>query len=127
VEVEISRLLEHSPVDAPRHVDGDRVRRYSEVLDKLPPVTVFALEDHTLLLADGYHRVAAAQLAGRSTVRAEVRVGTRAQAMQFAVDVARVERGVSAEQAREAIRRYSGSQRTGSEISDLTEPAGPSS
>jgi hypothetical protein len=74
-------------------------------------VTVFALEDRTLLLADGYHRVAAAQHAGRSTIQAEVRPGTKAQAIQFAVDLARAERGVSAEQAREAIRRYSGGDR----------------
>jgi len=74
------------------------------------PVTVFALEDQTLLLVDGYHRVVAAQQAGRTTVRAEVRVGTKAEALQFAVDVAQVEAGVSAEQAREAIRRYSGRQ-----------------
>jgi hypothetical protein len=111
MEVEISRLLEHSPVGAGRHLEEDRVRRYSELLDQLPPVTVFALEDRTLLLADGYHRVAAAQRAGRSMIRADVRPGTRAQAIQFAVDIARAERGVSAEQAREAIRRYSGGER----------------
>jgi hypothetical protein len=74
------------------------------------PVTVFALEDQTLLLVDGYHRVVAVQQAGRTTVRAEVRVGTKAETLQFAVDVAQVEAGVSAEQAREAIRRYSGRQ-----------------
>jgi ParB-like nuclease family protein len=113
MEVEISRLLEHSPVGVGRHLDEDRVRRYSELLDQLPPVTVFALEDRTLLLADGYHRVAAAQRAGRSTIRAEVRLGTRAQAIQFAVGVARTERGVSAEQARDAIRRHSGGERSG--------------
>jgi len=58
------------------------------------PVTVFALEDQTLLLVDGYHRVVAAQQAGRTTVRAEVRVGTKAEALQFAVDVAQVDRRV---------------------------------
>jgi hypothetical protein len=80
------------------------------VLDELPPVTVFALEDQTLLLVDGYHRLAAAQQAGRTTVRAEVRLGTKAEALQFAVDVAQAEVGVSADQARDAIRRYSGRQ-----------------
>lgn len=78
------------------------------MLDRLPPVTVFVLEDHTLLLADGYHRVAAAQHAGRSTIHADVRIGTRAQAVQFAIDVATVERGISADQARKAILRHSG-------------------
>jgi ParB-like chromosome segregation protein Spo0J len=110
MELEITRLLRESPADPRRHLDQDRVRRYAEVLDHLPPVTVFTLEDQTLLLVDGYHRVAAAQQAGRMTVRAEVRVGTKAEALQFAVDVAQVEAGVSAEQARQAIRRYSGRQ-----------------
>ena len=84
MEVEIERLLEESPADPRRHLNQDRVRRYAEVLDQLPPVVVFELGDHTLLLADGYHRVAAAQLAGRTTVQADVRVGTEEQAVQFA-------------------------------------------
>jgi hypothetical protein len=91
MEVEIKRLLEESPADPRRHLDQDRVRRYAEVLDQLPPVTVFELEDHTLLLTDGYHRVAAAQQAGRIVVQAEIRVGTKAQAVEFAIDVARAE------------------------------------
>jgi ParB-like chromosome segregation protein Spo0J len=110
VELEITRLLSESPADPRRHLDQDRVRRYAEVLDHLPPVTVFALEDQTLLLVDGYHRLAAAQQLGRTTVRAEVRPGTRAEALRFAVDVAQAEAGVSADQARDAIRRYSGRQ-----------------
>jgi ParB-like nuclease domain len=66
MELEITRLLGESPANPRRHVDQDRVRRYAEVLDHLPPVTVFALEDQTLLLVDGYHRLAAAQQAGRT-------------------------------------------------------------
>ena len=58
MEVEIEQLLAESPADPRRHLDQDRVRRYAEVLDQLPPVVVFELGDHTLL-ADGYHRVAA--------------------------------------------------------------------
>ena len=50
----------------------DRVQRYTQLLDELPPITVFRLEDQTLLLVDGYHRVAAAQEAGRATVDAEI-------------------------------------------------------
>jgi ParB-like chromosome segregation protein Spo0J len=108
MELEITRLLRESPADPRRHLDQDRVRRYAEVLDQLPPVTVFTLEDQTLLLVDGYHRLAAAQQAGRTTVRAEVRLGTKAEALQFAVDVAQAEVDVSVDQARDAIRRHSG-------------------
>jgi len=39
----------------------------AEVLDRLPPVIVVALEGQTLLLVDDSHRVAAAQQAGRTT------------------------------------------------------------
>jgi hypothetical protein len=77
MEVEIKRLLEESPANPRRHLDQDRVRRYVEVLDQLPPVIVFELEDHTLLLTDGYHRVAAAQQCGRTVVEADIRIGTK--------------------------------------------------
>jgi len=66
--------------------------------------------DHTLLLTDGYHRVAAAQQVGRTVVQADICVGTKPQAVQSAIDVARAEWGVSADQAREAMRRYGGGQ-----------------
>ena len=84
--------------------------RQAPLLDRLPPVTLFEREDQSLLLTDGYHRVAAAQQAGRITVQADVRLGTKTQPIQFAIDVARAEWGVSADQAREAIRPRSGGQ-----------------
>lgn len=110
-QLSIDQLLASPLVDPRRHLGPDRVQRYSEILDVLPPVTVFRLEeDGSLLLADGYHRVAAAQTAGRTIVEADIREGTRADAMRFATDLAARERGVSGDQAREAIKRYSGGQ-----------------
>jgi ParB-like chromosome segregation protein Spo0J len=91
-----------------RTLDLDRVQQYVQMLDELPPIAVFCLEDQTLLLVDGYHRVAAAQEAGRTMIDADIREGTRADAVTFAADVAVRERGFSDEQAREAIKRYSG-------------------
>ena len=105
--IAIERLLNNDLVDPDRHLDVARVQRYTRVLDKLPAVTVFRLEDQTLLLVDGYHRVAAAQPAGRATVDAEIRDGTRADALQFAIELAARERNSSDEQSREAIKRYS--------------------
>jgi ParB-like nuclease domain len=107
----IQQLLSNSLVNPRRHLDLDRVQRYTQLLDELPPITVFRLEDQTLLLVDGYHRVAAAQEAGRATVDAEIREGTRAEAVRFAAEVAVREGGFSDEQAREAIKRYSGGRR----------------
>jgi ParB-like chromosome segregation protein Spo0J len=107
-DVPITDLLASPLVDPQRHLDADRVQRYALILDELPPVTVFRLdEDQTLLLADGYHRLAAARMAGRSTLRADVRGGTRADALHFAVELAVQEQGISEQQARAAIVRFS--------------------
>lgn len=86
----MKRLLEESPADPRRHLD--QIACTAEVLEQLPPVVVFELEARTLLVTEGCHRVAATQHAGRTTVQADVRVGTKAQAVQFAIDVARAER-----------------------------------
>ncbi len=109
-QLPIEQLLGNPSVDPLHHLDLDQVQRYSLLLDELPPVTVFRLEDGTLLLADGYHRVAAAQAAGRAIVNADVRDGTKADALKFAAEVAMRERGVSDPDARAAIKRYSGGQ-----------------
>jgi ParB-like chromosome segregation protein Spo0J len=76
-------------------------------LDQLPPVMVFESDDG-LLLVDGYHRMEAARRLGRTVVRAQVRQGSREDALRFAVDLAAAERGMSKEQALDAIRRRSG-------------------
>ena len=61
----IQQLLSNSLVDSRRHLDLDRVQRYTQLLDELPPITVFRLEDQTLLLVDGYHRVAGKKRGGQ--------------------------------------------------------------
>jgi len=60
------------------------IRRYEESFDKLPPVDVFDTPDG-LLLADGFHRTAAAQRLGLTEIEANVYRGTRAEALEFAV------------------------------------------
>jgi hypothetical protein len=86
------------------------VRCYAEVLDQLPPVTVFGLEDQTFYLLTVVTVLPPRSTLAAPTLQADVRVGTKAQAVQFAIDVAQAKRGVWADQAREAIRRYSGGQ-----------------
>jgi hypothetical protein len=84
------------------HLDEARVREYAEQLDEMPPVVVFETP-HGLLMADGYHRVAAARLLGRTEIVADVQQGTNPDAFNFAVQQA-VDSGLSREAAIAAIK-----------------------
>jgi hypothetical protein len=97
--------LEQEPIEARRpHLDPDRVSYYVEHLDESTPVTVFDI-DGRLLLADGYHWVAAAQRLHRTTINGNVRTGTRRDALEFAAELAQQQRGLSREQVMVAITR----------------------
>lgn len=69
----------------------ETVTRYMDCFQYLPPITVFDTGDGRLLLADGFHRHAAAtRLAVRgdlapAVVTVEVRSGTREEALEYAV------------------------------------------
>ena len=56
----IAELLANAPIDPEAHLDAARVERYARTLDVLPPVVVVDTPEG-LLLADGYHRVAASR------------------------------------------------------------------
>lgn len=106
-ELNIASLLP-GPIDASKpHLSQERVAWYVQHLSEADPVVVFDLPEG-LLLADGHHRVEAARRLGRRTIAADLRRGTRKEALAFAVDLARQQRGVSGEVALEAIRRRSG-------------------
>jgi len=60
------------------------IRRYEESFEKLPPVVVIRTKDG-LLLADGFHRIAAAQRLGLKEIKAEIRPGSRETALEYAV------------------------------------------
>ena len=59
------------------------------------------------LLADGYHRVAAAEQLGWTSVPADVRAGDRADALRFAVRLAQRQRGLTEDEAVATIVRRS--------------------
>jgi hypothetical protein len=63
-------------------LDDFTVERYADAWERLPPVTVYEVEGQ-LLLADGFHRHAAAVMLNRRTIPAEVRKGTMADALDF--------------------------------------------
>ena len=110
-QVRIAALLANAPVDPEAHLDAARVEHYAQMLDALPPVVVFESAEG-LLLADGYHRVAAARRSGLETVEAEVRRGSRHDALRYAATVGAAQRGISPEDAASYIRRHSQDRRT---------------
>ena len=111
LQLRIADLFANSPIDPVAHLDDERVKRYAEMLDTLPPVVVFDTGEG-LLLADGYHRVEAARQCGMDTVKAEVRRGSRHDALIYAARVAAAQQGIYPEDAAAYIRRRS--QRWGS-------------
>lgn len=114
IDLPISDLAQDSIERSRPHLDPDRVSYYLEHLDEFTPVVAFNVNGH-LLLADGHHRVAAAKQLGRSTVRADVREGQESDALQFAIDLAQRQRGLSRQQILDAIARRG--QRPGSSSS----------
>jgi ParB-like chromosome segregation protein Spo0J len=70
------------------------VRHYAELPGDLPPVVAFRTE-RGLILADGYHRVAAAQARGSDTVEAEIRDGSAHDALRYAATIGAKQRGLS--------------------------------
>lgn len=92
----IADLLADLPLDTEAHLDTARVERYTEMLDALPPIVVFDTPEG-LLLADGYHRVAAARHCGLETIEDEVRRGPRHDALRYAATVEAAQRGISSE------------------------------
>jgi len=106
-QLRIADLLANTPIDPEAHLDPARVQRYAEMLDALPPVVVFDTKEG-LLLADGYHRVAAARRRGQETVEAEVRLGSRRAALWYAATVGAAQRGTSPDAAAAYIKRRSG-------------------
>jgi hypothetical protein len=67
-------------------LDDFTVERYADAWERLPPVTVFEVEGR-YLLADGFHRHAAAVMLNRRTIPAEIRIGTFEDALDFVSSV----------------------------------------
>lgn len=67
-------------------LDDFTVERYAEAWDRLPPVTVYEV-DERWLLADGFHRHAAAIMLNKRTIPAEVRPGSFTDALDHVASV----------------------------------------
>lgn len=81
--------LERTKLQTRLLLSAETVEDYADAMRnkaKFPPVTVFAdTEASTLWLADGFHRVAAAEADGYKFVKADVRPGSFADALKFAL------------------------------------------
>lgn len=68
-------------------IDSDTVNEYAEGMqekNQFPPVVVFH-NGSQFILADGFHRVMAANRNGSKSISAEIRKGTKADALRFAL------------------------------------------
>src|SRR5215831_20561026 len=85
-ELPLDELVLDPDLNLRDRLDDFTVERYAEAWERLPPITVFEVEGRWLL-ADGFHRHAAAALLGKTKIPAEVRVGTFADALDFVSSV----------------------------------------
>ncbi|MDB5351870.1 MAG: putative transcriptional regulator [Planctomycetota bacterium] len=81
-EIELDDIILDPALNLRDRLDEDTVTRYIDAWTRLPPVTVFEVEGR-LLLADGFHRHAAAVTLGKKMIRAEVQHGTFSEALDY--------------------------------------------
>jgi len=116
-EIATDELLAEMPIEPGAHLDPKRLEHYvSQDLDVIEPVVVFRTEEG-LLLADGYHRLAAARRRSATSISADIRAGSRSDALRYAAGVAAAQRGISTEEAMDHIRRLSRSGSRGFSVS----------
>ena len=85
-EVPLDDLVLDPNLNLRDRLDDFTVERYADSWDRLPPITVYSIEDR-LLVADGFHRHAAAVMLGKRTIRAEIIEGTFTDALDFVSSV----------------------------------------
>lgn len=105
MKLKLSEIIVDSSVSVREKNDEELVQEYVAAFLKLPPVVVFKTKEG-YLLADGFHRVAAAERIGRKDIAVEIRKGTRDDALEYAA-VANMEHGwrLTHDDKRRAIRR----------------------
>jgi ParB-like chromosome segregation protein Spo0J len=85
-EVPLDDLVLDPNLNLRDRLDDFTVERYADSWDRLPPITVYKIEDR-LLVADGFHRHASAVMLGKRTIRAEIIEGTFTDALDFVASV----------------------------------------
>jgi hypothetical protein len=85
-EIPLDDLVLDQNLNLRDRLDDFTVERYADSWERLPPITVYNV-DEKLLVADGFHRHAAAVMLGKRTIRAEIIDGTFTDALDFVSSV----------------------------------------
>ncbi|WP_422929800.1 ParB N-terminal domain-containing protein [Singulisphaera sp. PoT] len=85
-ELQLEDLILDPNLHLRDRLDEFTVERYAESWQRLPPITVFQVEGKWLL-ADGFHRHAAAVMLGKRAIQAEVVEGSFEEALDFVASV----------------------------------------
>ena len=87
MKLRLDRIRLDVSVQVRAHIDQNTVEEYAAAMlrgDHFPPVIVFQ-DGGEFILADGWHRVKAARLAKLKHILAEIRQGSRQDALRFAL------------------------------------------
>lgn len=82
LEIDLDDLVLDPALNLRDRLDDDTVTRYMDAWGRLPPITVWEVEGR-YLLADGFHRHAAAVTLGKRSMKAEVMQGTFSEALDY--------------------------------------------
>jgi ParB-like nuclease domain len=85
-EIPLDDLVLDQNLNLRDRLDDFTVERYADSWERLPPITVYNI-DERLVIADGFHRHAAAVMLGKRTIRAEIIDGTFTDALDFVSSV----------------------------------------
>ncbi|MFO0953677.1 MAG: ParB/RepB/Spo0J family partition protein [Isosphaeraceae bacterium] len=86
LEIPLDDLVLDPNLNLRDRLDDFTVERYADSWQRLPPITVYDV-DGRLLVADGFHRHAAAVMLGKPAIRAEIVHGTFTEALDFVSSV----------------------------------------
>lgn len=105
MKVRLKDLTVDPAVRIREKLDEETIERYEEILDTLPPVIAFKTPEG-MVLADGYHRWAAAERLGHQTISADVRQGSRTDALEYSISANTSHgRSLTRTEYRSAVRR----------------------
>lgn len=87
--IEIAKIRSDGGTQSRAAVDRDVVETYAEALrgGAVLPSVLLVFDGNSYWLADGFHRLGAARLAGRDTIEAEIRQGTQDDAVWISCGV----------------------------------------